>query len=542
VYSLGAVLYEMLTGQPPFDGQTTLAVLHKVLDEDPIPPRKLNPRIHIDIQTICLKCLEKEKRRRYLNGRELAEDVRRFNAGEPISATPIGFVGSWVRRAKKHLNVTLSVLVGLGIGLAALGYNLVSSSMAERRVEARRYREARSHLRKANKLLHEALDARANLPKHDATKFNAQMAEIRERVKEAEGLFRKAQFNDPDNREAQERLAEVELYDHKLEVERFVFLARNFLDPKPKEGANMAPPPNYPAARAFAEEALSRDPEHKEANIIRRKAIGIRAVTIRTVGGNAQVFARRIADGRGNPIPESTGASKGTALGWTPINNREMFPGLYVLTFYMKSRGAQEATLQVSREADKDPVLIIEIGSKYENMVLMPSGTITTELYGPRKIKAFFIDRFEYPNQAGVPPRTNVSSLAQARSLCRKAGKVLCTAQQWLRACTGDNNNKFPYGRTYRAGWCATGFELGERDKPFPSGWFPRCRTSRGVFDMSGNVSEWTDEEGSEEVIYSGDWLDNVRAPDLFIACRASQLPGVVMDERLGVRCCKPSK
>jgi hypothetical protein len=217
-----------------------------------------------------------------------------------------------------------------------------------------------------------------------------------------------------------------------------------------------------------------------------------------------------------------------------------MPPGLYALTFYAKSLGPQEATLQVSR--DSDPVLTIEIGAKERNMVLIPAGEVTTPLLGPRRVPAFYIDRFEFPNQAGRPPSTGVTSLEEARGLCKSVGKDLCTAEQWLRACMGSKENKFPYGPTYIPGTCATGFHPGERDKPFPAGWFPRCRTAKGVFDMSGNVSEWTDEEESEEVVFGGDWADNVRAPDLFVSCRAAQIPGVTDKNRVGVRCCKPAK
>jgi len=89
VYALGAMLYEMLTGRPPFRTQSAVETMVLVRSEDPVPPRKLVPRIPRDLETICLKCLEKSPARRFATAAELADDLRRFLAGEPISARPV---------------------------------------------------------------------------------------------------------------------------------------------------------------------------------------------------------------------------------------------------------------------------------------------------------------------------------------------------------------------------------------------------------------------------------------------------------------------
>jgi serine/threonine protein kinase len=120
VYALGAILYEMLTGCPPFEADTQLETLQKVLAEDPRPPSSLRPGLHRDLETICLTALAKEPARRYSSALTLAQDLERFQAGESIVARPEGRARKAWRRVRRHpvmaTLVTAACLVLLIVG------------------------------------------------------------------------------------------------------------------------------------------------------------------------------------------------------------------------------------------------------------------------------------------------------------------------------------------------------------------------------------------------------------------------------------------
>lgn len=113
VYALGAILYELLTGRPPFLAETPLETIMQVAGADPLPPSRVRPTVPRDLETICLKCLEKQSARRYASAEALAEDLQRQQAGEPILARPVGVwerSWKWVCR-HRLLSVSAAILL-----------------------------------------------------------------------------------------------------------------------------------------------------------------------------------------------------------------------------------------------------------------------------------------------------------------------------------------------------------------------------------------------------------------------------------------------
>lgn len=126
IYGLGAILYELLVGRPPFAADSVLALLQRVQSDEPTPPHHVVPTVPRDLETICLKCLQKEPHRRYPSAAALADDLRRFLDGKPITARPVGTterVTKWIRRRPAVAALTALLLLVVVTGAALIVWN-----------------------------------------------------------------------------------------------------------------------------------------------------------------------------------------------------------------------------------------------------------------------------------------------------------------------------------------------------------------------------------------------------------------------------------
>ncbi|MBI3725654.1 tetratricopeptide repeat protein, partial [bacterium] len=146
VYSLGATLYHVLTGRPPFAGSSDVNLVVAVLTKDPTPPGRVNPRAAGDLETIAMKCLEKEPEKRYESAAALADDLDRHLRGEPISARPLGPLARLARRARR--NKAITALLALLLLTVAGGAGALAQARA--RAEARLVHEARDRALRAS--------------------------------------------------------------------------------------------------------------------------------------------------------------------------------------------------------------------------------------------------------------------------------------------------------------------------------------------------------------------------------------------------------
>jgi len=142
VYGLGAILYHLLTARAPFQAESLPTIVNLVLTTEPVPPRLLNPAVPRDLETICLKCLEKEPARRYATAQELADDLGRFLNDEPILARPISPTarfGRWCRRKPLVAGLILALHLAFALGLAGVLWEWRRAAAGELSARQHRY-------------------------------------------------------------------------------------------------------------------------------------------------------------------------------------------------------------------------------------------------------------------------------------------------------------------------------------------------------------------------------------------------------------------
>jgi WD40 repeat protein/tRNA A-37 threonylcarbamoyl transferase component Bud32 len=175
VYSLGAILYELLTGRPPFRAETPLETLLQVLESAPVRPRELNPALNRDLETVCLKCLEKDPALRYTSAEALAVELERWLRGEPISARPVGRAERFWRWCRRKPALASAVALSFVL-VAALITLAVGSGFALRlQREQEQTQEALHETREQRRIANEAV-GRLELEQEQSARLSARLA------------------------------------------------------------------------------------------------------------------------------------------------------------------------------------------------------------------------------------------------------------------------------------------------------------------------------------------------------------------------------
>lgn len=176
VYALGAILYEALTGRPPFHAATSLETLEQVRSQEPVPPSRLQSKVPADLETICLKCLQKDARQRYAGAAAFADDLRRFLAGEPILARPVSeWVTLWRWCVRNPTLATTSAVAAGALGIAVTFIVVFATNLSK-------FRESPDA---------EGERARTEEARREASELRRKLAEAEQSKEELENLRRR---------------------------------------------------------------------------------------------------------------------------------------------------------------------------------------------------------------------------------------------------------------------------------------------------------------------------------------------------------------
>jgi predicted Ser/Thr protein kinase len=505
VYSLGALLYEMITGKPPFAGSSTMNILMKVLEDDPLPPRSINPRIHRDVETICLKAMDKAKERRYATAHDFAEDIRRFRAGEAISASAASVIHRARRAVGRNAPLAVGAVVFTLLSVAGIGYALYREAAARAAATDRDERQAGALLASAAEKLLKAESLRSE----GAAGWQRSARQLLDDAENEAALALRLRPSGPD---AARVLGEARSAVRQLRVAGFLELAREF-----EAGGQ------YLAAEKVYRVVLEDyDEEDADALAGLKRARGVGRLWLATDPPGVEAV-----------VLSGPGSADAVVRGRTPLEGVEVDSGSYRLVLSGDGVGRHEMPLEVGRSAEvrAGTLRLPRTGAAGSGMALVPAGTVEIPGTGRSDVPAFAIDRYESGADLGEVPGSGMSWV-EAAARCRDAGKRLCRPREWKRACSGDSGVAYPYGQTFDPSRCWTG----ALTSGGPAGGRPGCVSPFGVYDMSGNVGEWVGAAEEEALTYGGDWSVSEGA---FLRCDFTvYLPPGQAAPRAGFRCC----
>jgi eukaryotic-like serine/threonine-protein kinase len=214
IYALGAILYEMLTGRPPIKGETQAETLRLVIEEDPVTPSHLRPKLSFDLETICLKCIAREPQKRYASALALADDLDRFLEGEPVLARRTPVWERAIKLAQRHAVYTVVLAIGLVAAGSVAGWYLESQHRENDRVrgvlQAAGEQASEAEGAVAAKRWNDALPIISGLLSRIEKETDERIAQLRLRVQSLSGQATRGHEADEDAKRARDRMEAVQ--------------------------------------------------------------------------------------------------------------------------------------------------------------------------------------------------------------------------------------------------------------------------------------------------------------------------------------------
>lgn len=566
IFAFGVAFFEMLTCQPPFRGSTPTRMLLDVRESEPPRPSALVRDVPLELERICLRCLEKDPEHRFPNFAALEASLRIASETSPLVRRPPSTRSipvaappsqpSHLRMTRRQVAVAaalscvavLALLLAFLPRLTSLRDAAPAGELAEKVLKeasallkagdpekALRLLEAHSSVRMVSPATYDDLRRQAALAhwlsRASKAEESARWSEAAQAVEEAAGL------ETPERREklllkreqyrfrahlAKAEEAELAL-DWKLAREQLQ--AASALAVRLSLGAEeigtIERRTEFARLAALAAEANAAGNETSERSYLLRAALlGLEVPETGSFRSARAAVLKRLQELGSGPGPAEELISRAKAA----LASGDVQGALHLTS------AAAEAWPLLSEA--KDLLAYIEDLKSCEakGMVLVSNRPPGEGWLHHGRPQAFCIQRYEFPGVEGQTPHTLVSAV-EAAALCAQMGGRLCRLAEWQLACSGRESLTYPYGNKYRADACAT-----ERTSVSPSGAYRDCRSPFGVMDMSGNVAEWTAESvGVHTLVAGGDWSSGAELS------RCSSVtpfnPGLT-STRVGFRCC----